>query len=103
MMTGEGFVDRYGRAVRTGQPHTFRQEFDACDIFLLDDFGFLASRTASLEQFFHLFNTLSRRGCLVVVTSDQHPNDAEDLPQRIRSRIQGGLVAELHVPHQRSA
>ena len=98
VMTGEGFVDRYGRAVRTGQPHTFRQEFDACDIFLLDDFGFLASRTASLEQFFHLFNTLSRRGCLVVVTSDQHPNDADDLPQRIRSRIQGGLVAELHVP-----
>ncbi len=96
--TGEGFVDRFGRSVRTGQPHTFRQEFDACDIFLLDDFGFLSSRTASLEQFFHLFNTLSRRGCLVVVTTDQHPNDAELLPQRVRSRIQGGLITELHVP-----
>ncbi len=98
IMTGEGFVDRYGRAVRTGQPHTFRQEFDSCDIFLLDDFGFLPTRAASLEQFFHLFNTLAQRGCLVVVTSDQHPNDSEDLPARIRSRVHGGLVAELHAP-----
>jgi chromosomal replication initiator protein len=98
IMTGEGFVDRYGRAVRTGQPHTFRQEFDSCDMFLLDDFGFLPTRAASLEQFFHLFNTLAQRGCLVVVTTDQHPNDSSDLPARIRSRVQGGLVAELNAP-----
>jgi chromosomal replication initiator protein len=98
ILTGEGFVDRYGRAVRNGQPHTFRQEFDSCDIFLLDEFGFLPARTASLEQFFHLFNALAQRGSLVVITTDRHPNDADDLPPRIRSRIQGGLVAELQMP-----
>ena len=98
IMTGEGFVDRYAWAVRTGQPHMFRQEFDSCGIFLLDDFGFLPARAASLEQFFHLFNALAQRGCLVVVTTDQHPNDSADLPARIRSRVQGGLVAELHAP-----
>jgi len=97
-MTGEGFVDRYARSVRTGQPHTFRQEFDSCDLFLLDDFGFLPARVASLEQFFHLFNALTQRGCLVIMTSDQHPNDSADLPARVRSRIQGGLVTELQLP-----
>lgn len=98
IMTGEGFVDRYGRAVRTGQPHTFRQEFDSCSVFLLDDFGFLPARAASLEQFFHLFNTLAQRGCLVVLTTERHPNEMVDLPARIRSRVQGGLVAELTTP-----
>jgi chromosomal replication initiator protein len=97
-MSGEGFVDRYARAVRNGHPHTFRQEFDACNFFLLDDFGFLPSRTASLEQFFHLFNTLAQRGCAFVIATDVHPNDINDLPARIRSRVQGGLVADLQSP-----
>jgi chromosomal replication initiator protein len=98
MMTGEGFVDRYVKAVRGGQPESFRQQFASCDYFLLDEFGFLPPRQGSLDQFFHLFNDLAQRDCLVVLTTDQHPGDMPGLPARIRSRIQGGLVVELHAP-----
>jgi chromosomal replication initiator protein len=98
ILSGEQFVDKYARAVRSGAPHTFRQAFEHCGLFLLDDFSFLSSRVASLEQFFHLFGDLARRGCGVAITTDRHPKDLHELPARVRSRIQGGLVAELSAP-----
>lgn len=97
-LTAEAFVDRYAKAVRSGQPHTFRQAFDAPDVFLLDDFPFLTSRTASLEQFFHILNTLHRRDCSFVLAMDTRPDDLPTIPPRLASRLRAGLVAELHPP-----
>lgn len=99
-LTAEAFVDRFGKAVRSGQPHTFREPFKDCTIFLLDDLSFLASRTASQEQFLHLFDTLQSTGCRIVVASDARPDNIKGLSARLRSRLLAGLVVELHPPQR---
>ena len=94
-LTGEAFVDRYGNAVRFGRPHVFRELFANCDLLLLDDLRFLASRSASQEQFFHIFNSLHSSGCLIVVTADAALDTIAGLTDRLVSRLSAGLALEL--------
>ncbi|MCH7488442.1 MAG: chromosomal replication initiator protein DnaA [Chloroflexi bacterium] len=94
-LTGEAFVDRYGNAVRFGRPHIFRELFANCDLLLLDDLRFLATRSASQEQFFHIFNSLHSNGCLVVVTADAALDTIDGLTDRLLSRLSAGLALEL--------
>ena len=94
-LTGEAFVDRYGNAVRFGRPHVFRELFINCDLLLLDDLRFLATRSASQEQFFHIFNSLHSSGCLVVVTADAALDTITGLTDRLLSRLSAGLALEL--------
>ena len=98
LLTGEEFVDRYGHAVRAGQPHTFRDAYRQCSLFLLDDLGFLASRPGSQEQFFHLFNTLHSTGRGVVISTATLPATLSGLSPHLRSRLQAGLTLELSLP-----
>lgn len=95
LLTGEAFVTRYGESVRAGQPHAFRQPFDNIDLLLLDDLGFLCSRAASQEQFFHIFDALHARGAAVVVTADATPETLSGLSPRLCSRLQAGLTVQL--------
>ena len=97
-LTSEAFVNEYGSAARQGHPHTFRDLFQGCDVFLLDDLSFLATRAASQEQFFHIFNILQSVGAALVVTCETHPESISGLSSRLRSRLQGGLITELHPP-----
>ena len=94
-LTAEMFVDRYGKAVRTGKPHTFRDPFRQCDLLLLDDLGFLATRSASQDQFFHIFNSLHSSGGLVVLTVDANLDALPGLSERLLSRLRAGLALEL--------
>lgn len=97
-LTGEGFVDGFVRAVRSDRPDSFRARFDGCEFFLLDDLRFLAGRAGSIEQFFHTFNDLHVRGCQMVITVDSPLADLVDLPPRLLSRLQAGLVVEMTPP-----
>ncbi|MCH7699724.1 MAG: chromosomal replication initiator protein DnaA [Chloroflexi bacterium] len=94
-LTAEAFVDRYAKAVRTGKPHTFRDPFQRCDLLLLDDLRFLATRSASQEQFFHIFNSLHSSGCLLVLTVDANLDALPGLSERLLSRLRAGLALEL--------
>ncbi len=94
-LTAEAFVDRYAKAVRTGKPHTFRDPFERCDLLLLDDLRFLATRSASQEQFFHIFNSLRSSGCLLVLTVDANLDALPGLSERLLSRLRAGLALEL--------
>lgn len=94
-ITGEAFVDRYSNAVRFGKPHVFRELFEGCEVLLLDDLGFLASRSASQEQFFHVFNSLHSSGSLIVVTADAALDTIAGLSDRLLSRLGAGLALEL--------
>ena len=94
-LTGEAFVDRYGNAVRFGRPHIFRELFANCELLLLDDLPFLATRSGSQEQFFHIFNSLHSSGCLVVVTADAALDTITGLTDRLLSRLSAGLALEL--------
>jgi chromosomal replication initiator protein len=97
-LTGEAFVDRYTKATRAGQPHVFRDAFDHCDLFLLDDLAFLAGAPGSQQQFFHIFNSLHTSACLFVVTLDTRPEAITAFSPPLRSRLQSGLSAELVRP-----
>jgi len=94
-LTAEAFVDRYGKAVRTGEPHTFRGPFGQCDLLLLDDLRFLASRSGSQEQFFHIFNHIHSSGGLLVLTVDANLDALPGLSERLLSRLRAGLALEL--------
>ncbi len=97
-LTAETFVDRYGRAVRAGNPHTFNDIFSTCELLLLDDLQFLSSRTASQERFFHIFNRLQGSDCQLVVTMESSPESIAGLSTRLTSRLLAGLSVELHAP-----
>lgn len=97
-LTGESFVDKFAKSVRAGRPHTFNELFLTCDIFLLDDLSFVTTRRASLEQLFHVFNSLHARGASLIFTMESHPSSLAGLPARLRSRLQAGLCVELAAP-----
>jgi chromosomal replication initiator protein len=98
LLTGEAFVDRFVRTLRAGEPAAFRALFDDCDLLLLDDAQFLASRKASQEQFFHIFNSLHGLGSSVVLTLDNDPSGVAGLSARLASRLMAGLTVALLPP-----
>ena len=93
--TGESFVDRYGKSVRTGTPHIFREAFDGCALLLLDDLDFLASRQGSIELFARVFDSLLTRDCQVVITARSDPSSMPGLPAGLASRLTSGLAVDL--------
>ena len=97
-LTAESFVDRYGKAVRAGRPHTFRELFEHCGFLLVDDLSFLVTRSASQEQFFHIIDSLYSAGCFLAVTIDTLPDSLNGFTARLRSRLQAGLTACLLPP-----
>jgi chromosomal replication initiator protein len=94
-LTGESFVDRFTKGVRAGQPDSFRELFHSCELLLLDDLTFLATRSASQEQFFHIADALHARGGQLVATTEVVPDNIQGLSARLRSRLQAGLCVEL--------
>jgi len=99
-LTGEAFVDRYGKSVRAGHPQAFRDAFIDCDVLLLDDLQFLATRPASQEQFLHIFNLLQTAGRQVAVTLDTPAEELSGLTPSLTSRLQAGLVAHVEPPSE---
>ncbi len=97
-LTGEAFVDRYASAVRHGQPHSFREAFGDCEIFLLDDLRFLATRVSSQEQFLLALDALRQRNCVFVVTTDAPPERIAGISDRLLTRLRSGVFAELRAP-----
>jgi len=98
ILTGEAFVDRYGKSVRAGHPQAFRDAFVECDLLLLDDLQFLATRPGSQDQFLHIFNILHTVGRQVAVTIDTPPEELSGLSAALSTRLQAGLVARLDLP-----
>lgn len=98
LLTAEEFVNRYAAMVRSGQPHVFRDGFQRCDLLLIDDVQFLASRLGSQEQFFNIFNSLHANNKRVAVTCDRSPDLVGGLSSHLLSRLQAGLTAELKPP-----
>ena len=94
-LTTEAFVDRYASAVRRGAAHTFAELFERCDLLLLDELRFLATKSRSQEQFFHIFNKLHANGCAVVLTVDASLDAIPGLSTALLSRLRAGLALEL--------
>ncbi len=92
------FMNDFHEAVEAGRMSGFRHRFRNVDMLLIDDIHDLSQRAQSQEEFFHTFNTLSQAGKQIVLSSDAAPNQIPDLEERLSSRFNCGLVAEMLAP-----
>ena len=98
-LSAEQFMNELITAVRFDKITQFRARYrDQCDILLIDDIQFIAGKKMTQEEFFHTFNFLHSSNKHIVVTSDKYPQDIPELEERLRTRFQWGLIADIQVP-----
>lgn len=96
--TSERFVNDFINFVSRQKMSEFRSRFRNVDVLLIDDIQFWAGKEGTQEEFFHTFNTLYENHKQIVVTSDKFPKDLDGLEERLRSRFEWGLVADIQPP-----
>ncbi len=96
--TSENFTNELVFYLQTLNTQAFRNKYRTCDILLIDDIQFIAGKTQTEEEFFHTFNTLYENGKQVVLTSDKPPREIQSLEDRLRSRFENGLLADIQPP-----
>lgn len=94
----EDFTNALIEAVRTGTTLEFHQRFRTVDVLLIDDIQFIAGKTSTEEEFFNTFNALYEANKQIVVTSDRPPKDMLALSERIKNRLESGLMADVNPP-----
>ncbi len=94
----ETFMNEMIEAIRAGTTIEFRDHYRSLDLLLIDDIQFLSGRGRTEEEFFHTFNSLYDASKQVVVSCDRPPSDLVSLEERLTSRFQCGLVADIHAP-----
>ncbi len=97
-VSAEAFMNSLITALRQDKMNEFRNRFRLIDALILDDVQFLAGKERTQEEFFHTFNALHDSQKQIVLTSDKPPGAIAGLEQRLRSRFEGGLIADIHPP-----
>lgn len=97
-VSGELFTSHYVTALREHRSEDFRRKYRNIDILLVDDVQFLASRERTKEEFFHTFNALYQMNKQIVLSSDRSPRDLGPIEERLKSRFESGLVADIAPP-----
>ena len=97
-LKGDQFTNELIAAIREGKNVEFRSKYRNADLFLMDDIQFIAGKESTEEEFFHTFNTLYEAHKQIVLTSDRPPQEMNTLADRIRTRIEWGLLADIQPP-----
>lgn len=98
LYTSEKFMNEMINCIRYKKMEEFRNKFRSMDVLLIDDIQFMAGKEATQEEFFHTFNALHESHKQIVVTSDKFPKDMAGLEERLRSRFEWGLIADIQPP-----
>jgi chromosomal replication initiator protein len=97
--SAERFMNEFIAAVRFNQFDEFRARYrEQCDVLLIDDIQFIAGRDRTMDEFFHIFNVLYEAEKQIVVTSDRMPSEMQGMEDRLISRLNWGLVADIKPP-----
>lgn len=97
-LSGENFAQQYVTALREHRIDAFRQKYRNVDLWLVDDIQFIAGKEHTKEEFFHTFNALYQMGRQVVFASDRPPRELHAMDDRLRSRFEAGLIADIAPP-----
>jgi chromosomal replication initiator protein len=95
-LSAEQFMYRFVQALRERQIMDFKELFRSVDVLMVDDVQFIAGKDSTQEEFFHTFNALVDQNKQIVISADRAPGEIKDLEDRIKSRLQCGLVVDLH-------
>ena len=95
---GDDFINEFIELVRAGRGSEFRAKYRDADLLLVDDVQFVAGKEQVQNEFFHTFNTLYEAGRQIVLTSDRPPSDMHLLDDRLRTRFEWGLLADIQPP-----
>lgn len=95
-LDAQEYMLRFVQSIREKNTLGFKQLFRSVDVLVVDDMQFLAGKDSTQEEFFHTFNALVDQGKQIILSSDKSPGEIERLEDRIVSRLQSGLVADVH-------
>ncbi|PJE70181.1 chromosomal replication initiator protein DnaA [Candidatus Shapirobacteria bacterium CG10_big_fil_rev_8_21_14_0_10_48_15] len=96
--TSEDFTNEIVNAIRSKATDQFKNKYRSARLLLVDDIQFIAGKDRAQEEFFHTFNSISRVGGQVILTSDRRPDEIDKLEDRLRSRFEGGLAIDIQSP-----
>ena len=97
-VSSDQFITEFVRSIREGRVSEFREKYRSPDVLLMDDIQFLSGKEQTQEGLFHIFNELHHSGRQVVIASDRPPSAISPLDDRLRSRFEWGLIADIQPP-----
>jgi len=95
-LSAEQFMFRFVQALRFKDTMSFKELFRSVDLLMVDDVQFIAGKNSTQEEFFHTFNALVDQNKQIVISADRAPGEIDGIEERIQSRLQSGLVVDLH-------
>jgi chromosomal replication initiator protein len=95
-LSAEQFMYRFVQSLRDRSTMDFKQIFRSVDVLMVDDVQFIAGKNSTQDEFFHTFNALVDQGRQIIISGDRSPSEMDGMDERIRSRLQWGLVVDLH-------